>query len=388
MKPAFEYDQLYKLEVIKETKRWMKSAFITRGQFDAISEAYKVLFYHPNLMIRVLLFVATLLGLSGVSGLFFLVFVSAGEDLLAALCVVYGIASFLVLEMLFIKNNHYKSGVTEALLYHACGFTIGGIAGLANFDSVSLVVWTCVLVFSFAAIRYLDLLTTAAAVLSFAYTLFHELYSLGGIVQQLIPFFFILVFTPIYFYVKQLKQKEALRVWTYNLIVIESICLLLIYCGGNYLVVRELSVELIELVIEPGSDLPFAFIFYALTVIIPVAYLYFGIKNKDVVLLRVSLLVVAFSVFTFKYYYSFGHPEITLTIGGAVVLAITIWLMNYLKIIQHGYTRENLLSEKWANTNAQAFLVSQTMGGNQQPTDLADVPGGGSSAGGGSTDSF
>ena len=348
MKPAFEYDQLYKLEVIKETKRWMKSAFITRGQFDAISEAYKVLFYHPNLMIRVLLFVATLLGLSGVSGLFFLVFVSAGEDLLAALCVVYGIASFLVLEMLFIKNNHYKSGVTEALLYHACGFTIGGIAGLANFDSVSLVVWTCVLVFSFAAIRYLDLLTTAAAVLSFAYTLFHELYSLGGIVQQLIPFFFILVFTPIYFYVKQLKQKEALRVWTYNLIVIESICLLLIYCGGNYLVVRELSVELIELVIEPGSDLPFAFIFYALTVIIPVAYLYFGIKNKDVVLLRVSLLVVAFSVFTFKYYYSFGHPEITLTIGGAVVLAITIWLMNYLKIIQHGYTRENLLSEKWA----------------------------------------
>jgi hypothetical protein len=388
MKPAFDYEQLYKLEVIKETKRWMKSAFITRGQFDAISEAYKVLFYHPNLMIRILLFVATLLGLSGVTGLFFLVFANAGEDSLAGLSVLYGIGSFFALEKIFIKSNHYKSGVTEALLYHACGFTLGGIAGLANFDSVSLVVWTCVLVFAFAAIRYLDLLTTAAAVLSFAYALFHELYSVGGIVQQLIPFIFILVFTPIYFYVKQLKQKEALRAWTYNLILTESICLLLIYCAGNYLVVRELSVELMELVIEPGSDLPFAIIFYVLTMIVPVAYLYFGIKNKDVVLLRVSLLVVAFSVFTFKYYYSFGHPEITLTLAGVVVLAVTIWLMNYLKTIRHGYTRENLLSEKWASTNAQAFIVSQTMGGNKVPTDLAEMPGGGSSAGGGSTDSF
>jgi hypothetical protein len=389
MKSAFDVEKVYRLFVLKEVKRWLKSELIAKEQFDAISNEYAVTLYHPNLMIRLLLFVATVFAISGITGVLGLFVVSLDEDFIAAACALYGIASFIVLEKGFIKNNHFKSGVNEALIYHACGFTIGGVAGLADFDSVSLLVWTCVLVFSFSAIRYLDLITTAAAVLSFAYALFHELYSLGGIVQQLIPFAFILVFTLIYFYIRQLKQKTTLRLWTNNLILAESICLLLIYCGGNYLVVRELSVAMMDMVVEPGGDIPFAFLFYALTVFIPLAYFYFGIKNKDIVLLRVSLFVIAFSAFTFKYYYSFGHPEITLTLAGATVLAVTIALMTYLKVMRNGFTRENLLSEKWAGMNAQAFIISQTMGGHSQTSShTPDMPGGGASGGGGSSDSF
>ncbi|MEJ0054568.1 MAG: hypothetical protein WDN75_02360 [Bacteroidota bacterium] len=330
---------------------------------------------------------ATLLALSGVTGFFGLIFADGGETVLSIAALLYGIVSFITLEKLFIQtSNHYKSGLTEALMYHACAFTIGGIAGLTDFN-LHLLIWLCLTVLTFAAIRYLDLLCTVGATLSFAYVIFYEFYDIGGIFQHIIPFVFIIVFTPLYLFAKKLKQRSVLRTWRNNLLIVEAASLLFIYLGGNYLVVRELSVNLMNLTIEEGQDIPFAIIFYALTVIIPVTYLYAGIKRKDVVLLRVSLIVLALSVFTFKYYYNFGHPEITITFAGAILLLISIGLLNYLKTDRNGFTRENLLSEKWAGANVEAFIISQTMGGNQGAAPKVHG-GGGSFGGGGATGDF
>jgi hypothetical protein len=54
-----------------------------------------------------------------------------------------------------------------------------------------------------------------------------------------------------------------------------------------------------------------------------------------------------------------------------------------------GFTRENHLAEKWANLNLQAFVISQTLGGNQPGAgSQIETGGGGKFGGGGSTDSF
>jgi uncharacterized membrane protein YgcG len=225
------------------------------------------------------------------------------------------------------------------------------------------------------------------ATLSFAGILFYEFYNLGGIFQQIIPFIFILSFIPTYLFIKRLKKKTVLKFWYNNLLIVEFLSLLFIYAAGNYMVVRELSVELMDLYLEDGNDIPFAFIFYALTVLIPMGYLYFGIKNKDIVLLRVSLIVLAFSVFTFKFYFSLGHPEITFTLAGITLLITSIALLNYLKIMRGGFTRENILTEKWSNLNAEAFIISQTMGGNQVGA-ASTKSGGGEFGGGGASGSF
>ncbi|HTH58123.1 MAG TPA: hypothetical protein VL728_18880 [Cyclobacteriaceae bacterium] len=388
MKCAYNEDSLYRLEAIKEAKRWEKGTFISKDQLTAIVEEYKVNLYHPNLMIRLLLFVATALGLSGVTGLFgTILFSGASRNLICTVCILYGAGTLLVLEKVMLKNNHFKSGVTEAIMYYACGFLICGIGGLTDFDLIALTTWTCVIVFSLAAIRYLDLLMTAAALLSLAYGLFYHLYEMGGIGQRLIPFVFIIVFAAGFLMFRKLEQKKSLLIWTNNLMVAESLSLLLAYAGGNYFVVRELSVNLMSLQIEEGGDVPFAYIFYALTLLIPCLYLYFGIKKKDILLIRVSLFVFAFSAFTFKYYFSMGTPEITLTLAGAIVFGIALAVMNYLKIMRKGFTRENLLSEKWAATNIQSFVISQTLGGNQAPA-TQDTPGGGRFGGGGSAEDF
>lgn len=388
MKCAYNEESLHRLETIKEAKRWAKSTLISKDQLTAISEEYKVTLYHPNLMIRLLLFVATALGLSGITGLFgAILFSQSSRNFICAVCVLYGAGTIAVLEKGLLSNNHFKSGVTEAMLYYACGFLIGGIGGLANFDLVALTTWACVVVFSLAAIRYLDLLLTAAATLSFAYALFYHLYDAGGVVQQLIPFFFIIVFAMAFLLFRRLRRNKDLLTWTNNLIVAESLSLFLAYCGGNYFVVRELSVNMMGLQIEAGEDIPFDYIFYTLTAFMPVALLYFGLKRKDVVLIRVSLFVFAFSALTFKYYFSLGAPEITLTLAGILIFGIALMLTIYLKKMRNGFIRENLLSEKWASTNAQAFVISQTLGGNQaEPTQ--DMPGGGKFGGGGSTENF
>jgi uncharacterized membrane protein YgcG len=185
-----------------------------------------------------------------------------------------------------------------------------------------------------------------------------------------------------------MKKKSSSDPWMNCLILAESICLLFIYAAGNYFVIRELSVNMMYMELEPGQDIPFAFIFYFLTVCVPIAYLYFAIKNKDAVLLRVSLLVLAFSVFTFKYYFSLGHPEITLTLAGAVLLIISYFFFQYLKVPKNGFTRENIMSDKWNNMNAEAFIMSQTLGGNKAIEDDSMKFGGGSFGGGGSGGNF
>ncbi len=387
MSSAYNETWVYNLAVIKEAKKWCKHGFIETEQLTNIQQAYTVPFYHPNFTIRILLFIATLLASSGVTGFFALIIADAGKNPISFAYIFYGVASFFVLEKFFIANNHFKSGVTEAILYHSCGFVIGGIAGLNEFNE-HIILWSCFLVFSFAAFRYLDLLCTIVSIGSFGSILFYEFYSLGGIFQQIIPFVFILTFTPLYFFIKTLQQNNNLKLWRNNLLIIESVSLLLIYAAGNYFVVRELSVSLMDLTITEGSDIPFAFIFYAFTVSIPIAYLYFGIRKKDVAMLRVSLIVIAFSTFTFKYYFSLGHPEITLTLAGIILIAMSIGVMRYLKTMRNGFTRDNLLSERWGNMNVEAFIISQTMGGNQSAVAQPDMPGGGHFGGGGASSNF
>ena len=391
MKSAYNETWLYNLLLLKDAKQWQRHKLISEEQLASISAAHSSPFFHPNVIIRILLFLASLIALSGVTGLLTIFVLSISDEtgqVISVMSILYGIAAFIFLEAIFIRGaKHYKSGVTEALLYHAMAFVLGGMASITDYN-VHITTIGCLIVFSLSAWRYLDLISTLGAVGSLVFLLFYELYTMGGIMQQIIPIVFIVLFTPLYFVIKKQKEKPEAELWLDCLILVEALMLLIIYAAGNYLVVRELSVNLMDMQIETGQDIPFALLFYFLTIAIPILYIYFGLKNKDVVLIRVSLFVLAFSVFTFKYYFSLGHPEITLTLAGAFLLVVTILLLRYLKTPKHGFTRENILSDKWRNANLEAFVVSQTLGGNHPTATSTDGGAGGSSAGGGSTDSF
>lgn len=377
------------LQLVKEAKSWLKEKFISPEQYSAIKETYPTHFYHPNVIIRILLFIASLIALGGVTGLLGLMFGGLLDNFFEELAFFYGIASWVFMEMIFIKNNkHFKSGVNEALLYHSLGWTIGGFAGMIN--NLNIILIFALVLLAFAAIRYVDLICTALAIGVFSYLVFYNLYEAGEITRQIIPFVFIAIFIPVYFVASRSRRKFSLVSWNDNLIILEAAALLIIYAAGNYLVVRELSIEMMGIFLEEGQDIPFAWLFYLLTIAIPIIFLVAGLRKKDIILLRVSVVAIVFSAFTFKYYFSLGHPEVTLTLAGAILLTIAMSLFRYLRTPRNGFTRENIIKEKWADANPQAFIISQTMGGNKLETtgEINEMGGGGISSGGGSSDRF
>lgn len=378
---AYNSIWLTNLGIVKDAKSWLKSKLITADQATEITKAYPCEFYHPNIVIRITLFIATWIGIGGVSGLFFLMLQDASESSVSVLCVIYGSSSILILEKQFIQSaNHYKSGVTEAILYQALGFIIGGITSLFDFNMHILLIASVVFLTA-AAIRYHDLVLTAAAVGSFFYLIFYELYELGGLFKTLMPFVMMSIAAPVYFYSRILKQKWFL--WENCILVVECAALILFYLSGNYLVVRELSKELMNLNLAVDEEIPFALFFYLFTIVTPFVYLYWGVRKRDIVSIRLSVLALVFSILTYKYYFFPELNALRLTGFGAVVIGITLVLLKYLKNPKAGYTRELVIEQPLGNAQAEAFIISQTLGGNQQPESAHQNQGGGGSFGGG-----
>lgn len=388
MKSAYNDLILRNLLVVKESRDWAGQGVISQEQHRRITEAYPSGFFHPNFFIRILLFVASLIALGGVTGLLILFFEPDDETTFSFFAVVYGVISLVILERVFIRNmNHYKSGVNEALIYHSAVFIVTGIAGFFDFSEAvltPLIIVAALLV----AYRYIDIIASVVAFLAVAYWIFSSLNEWVDWLRHLIPIAFVLVYSGVYFAIRKIRSGEKFELWDNCLLVMEAGSLLLIYAAGNYFVVRELTVSMFYYSLTVNNDIPFAWVFYALTVVIPFLYLYFAIKTKDIVLLRVSLFVLAFSVFTFKYYFSLGHPEVTFTISGIILLLITVMVYRFLKIPRGGFTHEKLLSEKWADANPEAFVISQTMGGNRVVADEGFKGEGGSFGGGGASGSY
>jgi uncharacterized membrane protein YgcG len=374
---------LKNLAIVKDAKVWMESTLITSDQFNKIVKAHPCGFYHPNLLIRITLFIATWIGISGVSGLFILMLDGASETVISGLCIIYGGLSILVLEKQLIRSgNHYKSGVTEAILYQALGFIIGGTGGLTDFNE-HVMLLVCIFCFTTAAIRYHDLVLSTLAIGSFFFFLFYELYELGDPFKQAIPIVMMLISAPLYFYFRRIKQKPDTYLWENCILVAECASLITFYLAGNYMVVRELSIELMNLNLTADEEIPMALLFYGLTALIPAAYIYFGIMKRDSALLRIGLGAVAFSVYTFKHYFLPEHYDLFLMLSGAFLLGITVFLFRYLKQPKDGITREQILTNALANIQVEAFIISQTMGGHQQVEQSQQGGGGGGSFGGG-----
>ena len=126
MKFAYNPTWLHNLHIVKDAKQWLVSGLISKEQLDQIVEQHPSQFYHPNIIIRLLLLLATFIVLGAITGLLVLMFIEA-EEILPILSFIYGAGSMIVLDKVFIASkNHYKSGITEAILYHSILFIMLG----------------------------------------------------------------------------------------------------------------------------------------------------------------------------------------------------------------------------------------------------------------------
>jgi len=385
---SYNLDELEKKQILSESKTLNKSKMITEIQYDKISKEIKSDLYSPSIFIKILLFILSFIGMTTVIAPIGMIFSAVGETGYRILAVILGVSLIWFTEsVLILDKNHYKSGITEAGIYTGTLFILFGILGFGE----NIAIGYLILGFLFSAIitvRYLDLMALLVAIICFSNLLYKIIHALGSTIEALMPFIFFSIFLFIFIVCIAIEKKIKSFVFNDHLIIAKTLSLLVIYASVNYFIVRELSIHLMGLKLAKSQDIPFAMLFYILTALLPLVYVYYGIMKRSVLFLRVGLLTVTLSVITFKYYFSLGMPVITFTVAGIILITISLWLMNYLKKARNGFTSENLINDKYMSQDLSAIIIAQTLGGNKLIDNKNETFGDGKSGGAGATTSW
>ncbi|MBV7529263.1 hypothetical protein [Chitinophaga sp. sic0106] len=361
---AYNKTQLDNLEIVAATETASKQQLITVDEKDIIIAAHPVKLYSPNVFMRIGIFILTVI-IAGFSlGLFALMMLSgSSESAFGGLLVFFAVVSYAGAELLIKEKQHYKSGADDALIYFSSICLFSAYILLNHSGSSERTMAVIVIVLGvFLTLRFADMLATAAAFGGIMYLLYVFSYS---------PWLIMAASLGIYLLALNLKNKY----YENNAIVLQSLALLTLYAAGNYYIVRELS--------EQNQP-----IFWVSTVLIPLAYLFFGIYRKDRTLLRTGLILVAAMVFTIRYYHSIAPLEVAMTIAGVGMILVAYILIRYLKTPRNGFTSEEVDDDQAAAVQLESLIIAQTFNKVGAPPKDGFEFGGGDGGGGGATGGY
>ncbi|PSL47771.1 hypothetical protein CLV51_102631 [Chitinophaga niastensis] len=387
---AYNRQTLDNLEIKEEAEKALRKDCIDAATFKAIEAAHPVNFYTPNPIIKIGLFILTVIIASFSMGFLTLISLEAirNESGYAGLCVFFGLVCYGALELFIREKKFYKAGVDDALLWSAIGLFLCALAIKGN---TSLSTWSiCVLVLTLlATLRFADMALSGVAYLAFLAFVFSILVKLGPVAKTITPFVIMLLSLATWFVVRRLATQQPLRHYKHCLTVVEVLSLLTLYLAGNYFVVREVSNAMFDLQLKDGQSIPGAMLFWIFTTVIPFVYLYLGIRRKDAVLLRTGMLLLAAIVFTIRYYHSVMPLETAMVTGGIILTGGAWALISYLQTPRHGFTYletdEPSLADK---LNVESLVIAQTFKpGPQTPSNDMNF-GGGTGGGGGASGEY
>ena len=348
--------------------RWQRHGLLLPAQQAAIEAAYPVDYYRPSPLLRVGLFVATLLS---VGSLLLALGISCklhDEVVLGALTLV----GSLVAAELFIKGSrHYHSGVDTALLYSALlawqllvfhysheprHYEYTHRWWLAAPSAWQPLLWLLG-VLLVALVRYADPVVAIVAFGTGLALLFNGLLHVGA-GQWLLPFGVMGVMVGLLFGLEKLPRRADYSYYRSSSLVLRTLALAVFYLAGNYFVVREGYAALLN---HYGLllNLPLAPLHYVLTAVVPLLYLYLGLRRHDRLLLGLGVLAVAFSIFTVRYYHALLPPELAATLAGLVLMGLALAALRYLRTPRHGFTAA-ADEEAPPRLNLEALVVAHT----------------------------
>ncbi|NRT15823.1 hypothetical protein HNP99_002183 [Flavobacterium sp. 28A] len=385
---VYDKIELQNLSLLEEAGSLQKAGFFDKEQYGAIEKTFVVPKTNNNLVIRILFFILGVFLYSSICGFLALIAIDSIHNSSEYLVFSFAIIGIIGSEILS-RSTYYGHGLDDAFILGSQLALAIGIGITSDFNELVMAAFiTGTALLSY--LRYLHLSMALLFSLALTYTIVLGIFELNESIQAFLPFIMMAFALAIYFSSKTALQKLATPFYYNGLLLAKNFALILFYFSGNYLIVRELSIDLLGQDVAPGSDIPFAYLFYAFTFIVPASYLYFGLVKKDRILLWIGLLSLCFSVFTIRYYYSVLPVEIALTIGGAVLFATTLFTILKLKNKETGITfQPDRFTKTNAFLNADILITSQIGGLKPEVTTQSPMEfGGGDFSGGGSGGSF
>ena len=382
---AYNKTSLHNDRILEQSTTAFENNFISKEELLAIKHKYPVQFYTPNIFIRIGLFILTLIILSFSFSLFSLLFMSSLENAWKGLMLFFAMLTYAALEFMVQTKHHYQSGVDDALLWNFSGLLFAGISLILDAGALT----NCVLAFLisfYCSIRFIDRIMTVVAFLSLLGILFFAFTDHLGISKAIIPFVLMAASAAVYFLIKALEKKESLKNYELCFTIIRIASLLSFYAAGNYYVVREVNNAMFHLTSD--GSLPFGWLFWILTFLIPILYIARGIQKKDALFLRVGLLLVAAMIFTIRYYYHKVPNELFISITGFILMIVSYTLIKYLKQPMYGFTYAELNKQnEFEKLQMESLIIAETLGQQSTPVETTKF-GGGSFGGGGAGGEF
>lgn len=358
--------------------------YITTEEKTRSLNAYPSVLYTPNQMIKLGLFILTIIIIGFTFGLFSLVFEdNYSEKTLGGLAMFLGLVCYGVLEFFVQQKKHFGSGVDDALMWGSGGLLICALNFMLDVSAQfnALIVF---LIAFYYVLRFTNQMMAYVATFAFFFFIFYSWIRLGHIGQLTVPVVLLLVATALYFLSKRFTNQHSFRYYKMQLFGVGNLALLIFYVAGNYFVVREFSNEMFRLGLKPGDPLPMGWFYWLCTALTPIIYIVGGLYKKDAILLRVGLLLVAAMVFTIRYYHTIMPLEYIMLLSGIALMIAAYAITKCLEHPKKGFTSAIIGNAK-DSMNLEGLLVAETMGA-APVTD--DRFGGGSFGGGGASGDY
>lgn len=382
---AYNPKWLDALRIREIVAAWRRNEWIDEPKWKNIEAAYPDQFYSPNLFVRIGLAFFSLILLSAAMGLMGLFFDPDSEIAFATFCLFVGVMALLFLEFWAIRSaRHYGSGVDDMLLYFATGCIISGLCIPMSYQTDELVYYCVALPFLIAgSIRYLDRVLSAAAFVCGLLILLKIALHVPGISIFLLPLTGILFSAAIYLFAREGQRRHAWRFWHRQLSLLEWMSIVTLYLSGNYWVVQQVASDALQMV-----DMPLPWFFWVLTFVLPIAYIWAGLQQKDRLMLDTGLGAIAGAVFTFRYYFHVLPWAWAAVIAGAVLFAGAYFSIRYLRSHKGRYTYAVEGDKIWLQ-ELEEQLIEQTIASQNPPVPVKkDGFGGGQFGGGGAEGNF
>lgn len=374
--------------LIDEAHSLYKARFITELEFDEIQKSLPTPKKQRNILLRIGFTFLGMLLYASISGFISLLGIRIIDDSFSFFIFVYAAIGFIGAEF-FVRQNHIEPGLDDSFLIIGQLVLAGGIGTITYGNELPVAV-VATIVSLLTYLRYLNRASILIFCISSTATIAFGLFELGALGKAILPFVLMVYGLAIYFTCKKITKNFQFPFYHKGILLVKYFGLILFYVAGNYLVVRELSVVLLGNDIAPNSDIPFAWFFYIFTFVVPIIYMFYGIKLLDRAMLWIGFITIGFSFYTIDYYFLEVPIQVYLTLGGLLLFAVAYFSIKALKDKTQGITFQ---PDRFINSNdflhTEALILTSQFG--LKPEIAVESPmefGGGGFSGGGSSGAF
>jgi hypothetical protein len=341
MKKAYSPEGVRNHLLQRQARRWYRAGYLRTEQLAETRRLFPDPFYHAHWWVKVALFAFTLL-LNGcatsLGGALLAPLLEAGTVAAGLALLAYGTGLYFLLDALIRARRLYHSGIDNALLYSMVVALAGGLCLIAS-EVYNDAAWLFTLLslppLVGGANRYASRALTLGAVIALVSTvaLLALEFPLG---KALLPFLLMGLAAGLYGWLRAQYRRPDAFYWASCLPVGEAAALVLGYLAGNYVVVREGAALLNG---QPGP-VPFGVLFYGLTALLPLGYLYTGLRFRDRLRVWVGLAGLMASLLTLQYYTARVPYPWFLVLAGAGLLFLSIGLLRALRVPWRGLSAQ------------------------------------------------